>query len=681
MNFFNNLYNSVTGALGNAYNWAAGGINSLTNSISNNLSSTNNPNNSSYTASVANAGLNPGQTVYYTPSGQSYQPTQNLNAYSVPAGIKPGTPEYNAFVSNPTSRPTTISGVNYGTQPVLPSLVQTGNYGAYGGMPRPMIQPTASTANQTQQGVQYGGNQVDQYGRVSNSNVGNAYRDTQGNMVIPKQGFSGFIGEGGGGLMSSAPAQGTSGMPGGSSFTGNLGAAGLYSSSPLGSSFQSEEEKVRDKKFQDLFSIGAGSSAGKAGAQNALGLLQQMQNTPPLSVLTPNKSPAPMSTPVIQPTQNVTNLTKQPNPVLGTPMASSINDVETTNKSIQTNYQTAMQTLDQQYPPNVPYTTDTQEQIQFMEQSGDPFGIKAALDAFKASETNLASLEGERISVMKSIKALNEAYNPIIQDIKNNPDLPKGLARRRLEDLNTKQKEVLMGFTNQLELLNQSIGDQNQMVNRRFNIVQFASSQANQAQDNARQMLTTLVSTGAIGGMSDQELEQLARMVGVNIGGLKTARKNANDPAKDIITETDANGNVRGIDRGTGKVVWQLAGVGKPSSSTANNQFTDTQINKGAVNAGVDINTFGQYPADVQNLFINNQPLAGAFNVELNNYKKGETSKQEIEKLINDLPNVPTNSKNGLLQIVNSTQVTTPQTNSGGFFNNVWNGLVNWWNS
>src|SRR3990167_225260 len=57
----------------------------------------------------------------------------------------------------------------------------------------------------------------------------------------------------------------------------------------------------------------------------------------------------------------------------------------------------------------------------------------------------------------------------------------------------------------------------------------------------------------------------------------------------DIITQLDAAGNLNGIDKMTGDVVWTAKGVGKPDTSGVNNPptFTDTQVAKGAIDAGI----------------------------------------------------------------------------------------------
>src|SRR3990167_2360782 len=110
----------------------------------------------------------------------------------------------------------------------------------------------------------------------------------------------------------------------------------------------------------------------------------------------------------------------------------------------------------------------------FITQAGDQFGIKAEMDKFRAENTNLGELQKTRVELMKNVKALNEAFDPIIKDIKNNPDLPKGLAARRLKDLATSQKETLQGFLDQLEIVGQQIDDQNEVVNRQFQVVTLA---------------------------------------------------------------------------------------------------------------------------------------------------------------------------------------------------------------
>jgi hypothetical protein len=193
---------------------------------------------------------------------------------------------------------------------------------------------------------------------------------------------------------------------------------------------------------------------------------------------------------------------------------------------------------------------DTPEQTQLMEQSGDPFGVKQAIDAWKAEQTNLGQLQANRVELMKSVQAMNDAYKPIFKDIKTNPDLPKGLARRRLEDLSTTQKETMQGFLDQLTIVQQQISDQNEAVNRAFGIVNFNQDLQNQAEtrmerqrDNARQNLNLMIQSGAIAGFTDADIASYAKGTGVSATALQKLKETALVPKLDQQTVRDDIGN------------------------------------------------------------------------------------------------------------------------------------------
>lgn len=565
MNFFSNLW----GGLQNAGSSIWGGIKNAFSKISN----------VSQTAGAGNAGAV--ATPFYSQGGAPYQSNFGVNFGPVSTSYTPGAAHSAMFPGLGTAT------LPYGFSP-RPAV--TNPQGGNNGVNMGPITTSYSSGIQQPVGSTTSG-RYDAYGRESNSTTGNPYQDSSGNWVIPSTAFSGMNGSGGQqvnspNLSSSGVATGSnaaSGLGGFGGFGGFGGLGGLGGTSPFSGIYQTEEDKKRQDEFQKQFKTGGsttpstssggifngmfGNVPGLNGLNGLFGANPALASTP----VTPQHNLPPLQAPNVNPTQNVNDLTQPTDPALNTSHAHSPNDVQAQNDAINQNFYSSKQQLDQKYPSDKgPLTTDTPEQDQFMQQSGDPYGVKAALDAYKASNTQLFALEAQRLDVLKNIQALNSAYTPIIQDIKNNPDLPKGLAARRLQDLNTKQKDTLTGFNNQLDLLNTSIGDQNQQVNRQFNIVQFSSNQAEKATDNARQFLQVLVSTGAIGGMSDKELASLSQQTGVPISGLQKARTSSNDPTKDIITETDDNGNVHGIDKKSGRTLWTVAGAGKSNASSSN---------------------------------------------------------------------------------------------------------------
>lgn len=593
MDFFSNLFNGIGSAASTVGSVLSEGVQKIGSSIASIPSAISNIGSTignalgfgGNTASAANAassagipGIGPGGT-----------PNMTMNTAGLPVV---GKDAMGNTIYSVNGKPVAINSQGQ-TSTTGTTLAQSGSIGSSGyqpstfsvnaalALPRPAILSSSGpTATSSPNGSFVPSNN-------SNAQVGNPYFDSQGNYIVPKVAFSGLGGSSAGQSFStpatSVSTTGAPGLAGGSAFSGTLGAAGLGTSSPLNGVNQTEEDKAKQKKIQDIFGplqkkIDGGTAVPgiTPGANMTGGVTTPAFNNPQGGIVspyvsqpnvTPTGSSPSLQTPSVSSSQNLNDLIQPRNAALNTAHAVAINDQQAVNDSITQNFTTAKQKLDAQYPSDGKLVTDTQEQLGLINGSGDPYGVKAALDSYKAANTNLLTLESQRLDVLKSLSALNQAYTPIIQDIKNNPDLPKGLASRRLTDLNTKQKDVLLGFQNQLQLLNQSIDDGNQAVNRAFNIVSSTQTQADRAQDNARNMLSLLVSTGAIGGMSNTELSQLSQKTGVPLDGLSKARSAANNPEKNIITETSDDGTVRGIDKTSGKTIWTISGAGKSNPS------------------------------------------------------------------------------------------------------------------
>lgn len=118
-------------------------------------------------------------------------------------------------------------------------------------------------------------------------------------------------------------------------------------------------------------------------------------------------------------------------------------------------------------------------------------------------------------------------------------------------------------------------------------------------------------------------------------------------------------------------------GPGGPASNT----FTKTQINNGAQNSGLDINSFAQLPADVQNYFINaDQSSINSFNQALSDIATGKEQASDVAGEISS-SNLPQDVKDYLTQQINNTKQGSTGSGSGvlskvgGFFGSIWNGI------
>lgn len=405
---------------------------------------------------------------------------------------------------------------------------------------------------------------VDSQGRVSTASMGNQRIQTETGWINPEVGFSGNTGSGGssGGLFSLGPQTGTSGViGGGSAFTGLLGGAGGLSTPAIGNISDPDEKKKQAGGISDIFKTALSGMAQSNplihGLSSLLGsggnLLKLAGDKTPQITLPQNRMNVQMPTG----TQDAGNMiqTQQASreAISKMPFATSDNDLGEMNAKIATGFQEAVTRMDTEFPIPENPVVDTQEQMEFIEQSQDPEGLKTALDQFRAEQTNLGALTTDRLNVMKQVQALNQTYAPILQDIKDNPNLPKALAMRRLEQVNKSQKEVLSGFLGQLEILEQAIGDQNRVVDRAFQIASKEEDKQERAKDNARQALQLMVTSGGIGGFTDNDIINYSKATGIPTSALSSMRTAANSPKTEIkgsVEEgytqftTDKNGKV-----------------------------------------------------------------------------------------------------------------------------------------
>lgn len=424
---------------------------------------------------------------------------------------------------------------------------------------------------------------TDEYGRAASKDQGFAYYDAKGNYIVPKTGFGGLSGGGGEGFTMTPPT-GMQGEPGGggSAFTGLLGSVGTSTAS--GGTSLTEEEKAAAKKNTQVLTPNV--SPTTAGAINAMTANPQSKFSAP---------PVPETIDAGW----LSEVQKTISGVAGAGSTLSNNERSVIINQLTSNLVAAKTKLDQQTAMPENPVVDTQEQMDFINSQQDPFGVRQAIDQFKAEQTNLGQLQNTRVELMKNVQALNEAYKPIIDDIKHNPDLPKGLARRRLEDLATTQKTTLQGFLDQLEIVGQQISDQNETVNRNFQIVTFANTQQNQFQDNLRANLQMMINSGAIAGFSTKDINSYAQAIGISPDALLKAKNDALKPKTDqSVIGTSETGYYSVVtNKDTGAVISKtlvIPGTPKSTTETSNStgawgSYIDEAISKGGdVSSAVD---------------------------------------------------------------------------------------------
>lgn len=243
----------------------------------------------------------------------------------------------------------------------------------------------------------------------------------------------------------------------------------------------------------------------------------------------------------------------------------NIADFQQTLNKIQSEALRIKAVLDAKVPPEPVVETDAQDEFIQQFPPNERTDIRAAMDDMRR-QLGLPELESQRIDILNGIQSANEAFTGILDDINNNPDLPKGLAKRRIEQVLDTQKQAISRLTSQLEIVGYQIDQGNQRLDREFQILQFEADEEERRRDNARQTLDILIGSGAFGAMTDKELAAQARAAGVPFSALKSIRTQAQQP------DVEIRGSVRdGLIKitkrpGGGVEVEQLTG---PTQSTS----------------------------------------------------------------------------------------------------------------
>lgn len=392
------------------------------------------------------------------------------------------------------------------------------------------------------------GNQQDT--RVSSKQSGLQYIDEKGRLITPKTGFEGLAGEGGGGLSYSSQAQG--GIPGltgsgGSAFTGLLGGvSGLNTPS----SVTAEIDPKTGKKKTTI-----SMQPGQTGTSTAPALPGVNQNIAPVE-------PSAQLNVKVPGTIDLGQLGSAQSGAGDAMIDIGTNDFQSFKENFTKAYSTALEQINAQNPTPENPVLETPEQSAFVEQSEDPFGYRQAMDDFRNSNTDLVNLQKQQIDVLKQIQAANQTFTNIVSDTKNNPDLPKGLAMRRINEIQSTQKTQIDQLLGQADILNTQISNQNEVVNRNFGIATQAQSNNEKEQERNLAKFKLFVDSGAIGAFTDADIKKYAGITGLSTSVIQKMKDSAKNPDLDIYTTTDDSGTVRGIDKNTGKVVWTQSGAG-----------------------------------------------------------------------------------------------------------------------
>lgn len=552
MNFLSSIWNGITGVASNVGNW----INDLAGNVASSIKAGSNSYNAAAVGAIGEP--NPNKITYYNSSGQAYQ-NNPITAINETTGAQQKIDGQIYYPSKNIKAPSYSGASDLSGQYDL-----SGKY--IGGA---SVRPSTTSGYQAP---------TDQYGRVSSQSQGQSYLDSNGNYIVPTQGFSGLSGSGSPSFNFSVPNTGATGASGGgSSFTGTLGGTSGLSTPPVAGTTTDEEQKKKQAQQQQanpLTSALSGILSPWLGPVNVPGMIGNVFGSTSATPI--NIQPAQQTQlygPTVPKSINATDLstsTPENTSLTSLPQASSINDRQDTISKINQNYQEAYNRINQENPTPQNPVIDTPAQAAAIKANPVMQGL---LDDWKAQNTQLGALTASRIDVMKKVQAINDTYQGAIDEIKNNPNLPKGLAVRRLEAINTSQKSVLQGLTNQLQILEQQINDQNTVVNNAFHIVEFQQNAQEKARDQALQNLQLMVTSHAIGGFNAQDIQTYSQALGIPASAIVAMKNAANQPdlQTQVVGSSDTGYQVVSIDKKTGKVVsqTQISGLGGNNNNSA----------------------------------------------------------------------------------------------------------------
>lgn len=244
------------------------------------------------------------------------------------------------------------------------------------------------------------------------------------------------------------------------------------------------------------------------------------------------------------------------------------------------NYKTQLLQLELQNNPLQarPHIQETADQSAFLAQfqGAQKGSVQQQMDA---ASTNLGipQINADIFNKTAEINATVKAYQEIIKDIRDNPELPKGLASRRISEFTNKNGIMLQNLNAELSNLTQKRAMANDQLNQQFQIIQADQSQQNQNRTAARELLNTYISSGAIAQFNSQTLAAVSLSTGISVDALnaiKSATVAKTKQYAQFSTETNARGDltVYGIrPDGTVDTLKTLAGAGKPTATSVAN--------------------------------------------------------------------------------------------------------------
>jgi hypothetical protein len=400
---------------------------------------------------------------------------------------------------------------------------------------------------------------VDQYGRISSKQAGNPYFDAGGNLVTPKTAFGGLLGEGGSGYQSTPTVSptGEQGRTGVGSFGQNFG-SGMGTNSTIYGQPSSDEQKRKTEGGTQTITPAdkANQMAGDAWAGMAEG------------------APAGPEVPEIKAEIDagwVQQMTKAVGQMEGYGGA----DRQQIMADIGMKLQTAYQNLTIQAQERPPMVEDSPERQAFLESLQNPEERNAmtqALDAYEAQNTNLIRDEGRLDLLKKQVRATDEIFTAQVNEIKDNPNLPKALARKKVVDLLSVNERAMKNVMTNIGDLEMSINNQRRQVDMAFNIYRETKDDYRYQQKLVQDQVDRYLGRPELfTAMNDSDLQAFSQASGISVKNLKKMGEDAIKPNVKTETIGSATTGYYNVikDEKTGKVISStLIRAGVPEGGT-----------------------------------------------------------------------------------------------------------------
>lgn len=177
---------------------------------------------------------------------------------------------------------------------------------------------------------------------------------------------------------------------------------------------------------------------------------------------------------------------------------------------------------------------ETPEQSDFIK-GVDPFQQKdlMAWADDRRDQLGITDAQKERIDTLNMLQSVRETYQRVIDDIKANPNLPKGLAARRLTEVFEDQKFASAELLARLDALDQTIQDGNDTLDFELGIQKMEQDAQEKQYQRRMDQFGFMLESGALAGFNEEEIKNWALATGIPEASIRSMRDTAVDPSAD----------------------------------------------------------------------------------------------------------------------------------------------------